>query len=80
MRRAGTEDCDFSRHHGMSGNHSRNTASPISEMGRNFQAARSAHTHTLDSVEQTADERATIDPDFCDQRLAAVVEVGNAVA
>ena len=30
--------------------------------------------HTLDAVEQTADERASIDPDFGDQRLAVVVE------
>src|SRR4029453_5018783 len=72
------ENRNLSRQHGIGGNHPGNTAFAVGKMRRDFQATGPTHTHIVHSVEQTADERAPINPDFRDQSLTVVVETRDA--
>src|SRR5687767_4768039 len=47
-------------------------------MRRDFQPAYPADAHAFHSVEQAADERASLDPDFGDERHAVVVQSRDA--
>ena len=68
------QDRDFGGQHGTGGNDARHAAIAVGEMRRDFQPARPADAHAVHAVEEPADQRAAIDADLCDQRLAVVLE------